>query len=119
MPQHDTSPYQVSPQLAARLDQMFPGRRRAIQVTRTAQAVGQALSINVPEYLARTGHLTTAEHGALILLALHYRENGELPDDDGQLARITRLPPNQWAKAKPTIAGLLPIGDLLGDGGRA
>src|SRR5829696_7873149 len=113
--QRDIPSVQVSPQLAASLDRMFPNRRAA-QATRTAQAVGQALSINVPEYLAQTGHLTTAEHGAFILLALHYRETGGLPDDDGQLARITRLPHNQWTRAKPTIAGLLPIGDLLEGG---
>jgi Protein of unknown function (DUF1376) len=99
-------PLQVSPQLAASLDRMFPSRRAA-QATRTAQAVGQALSINVPEYLARTAHLTTAEHGAFILLALHRVENGGLPDDDGQLARITRLAPQQWEKSKPVITKLI------------
>jgi hypothetical protein len=110
--QRDASPVHVSPQLDASLDRMFPNRRAA-QATQTAQAVGPALSINVPEYLARTRHLTTVEHGAFILLALHKVENGELPDDDGQLARITRLAPQQWETSKPVIT------KLIGNGGGA
>lgn len=48
------------------------------------------------DYLADTAHLSTAQHGAYLLLMGHYWRHGDLPDDDDQLARITRLPLTEW-----------------------
>jgi uncharacterized protein YdaU (DUF1376 family) len=54
-------------------------------------------------YLQDTQHLSTAEHGAYFLLILHYWLHDGLPDDDAQLAIITRLPLRSWRKMRPTI----------------
>jgi uncharacterized protein YdaU (DUF1376 family) len=56
------------------------------------------------DYLADTMHLTTAEHGAYLLLIMHYWRTGEaLVADDAQLARITRCTPKDWQKIKPAV----------------
>lgn len=64
------------------------------------------MPLYVGDYLADTGHLSTLEHGAYILLIAHYWRNEGLPDDDGRLARICRLTATQWKKIKPTLQAL-------------
>ena len=51
----------------------------------------------VRDYLGDTSHLSTVEHGAYLLLIMHYWLNGGLPADDTKLARIARLPLAEWA----------------------
>lgn len=58
------------------------------------------------DYLGDTGHLSTLEHGAYLLLIMHYWMKGGLPDNERQLARICRLPDYRWRKIRDTIAGL-------------
>lgn len=57
----------------------------------------------VGDYLGDTGHLTTVQHGAYLLLMMHYWRKGELPDDDRQLSKITKLPLKTWCEYRPTL----------------
>jgi uncharacterized protein YdaU (DUF1376 family) len=64
-----------------------------------------ALPLWTDAYLADTRHLTTAEHGAYLLLLIEaWRRPGcSLPDDDELLARLTGLTPDAWAAAKSVV----------------
>lgn len=57
----------------------------------------------VGDYIADTGHLNTTQHGAYLLLILHYWRKGGLPDDDRQLANIAKLPLRIWQDIRPVI----------------
>lgn len=61
------------------------------------------MPLYVGDYIADTRHLSGAEHGAYLLLMMHYWMNSKLPDDDRQLARIAAMTPKEWKKSKPTI----------------
>lgn len=51
------------------------------------------MKMYVSDYLADTGHLSTLEHGAYMLLIFNYWQTGKpLPNDDKILARICRMP---------------------------
>jgi uncharacterized protein YdaU (DUF1376 family) len=57
----------------------------------------------VGDYQADTQHLTTLEHGAYMLLIMHYWRHGELPDNDSALAKIAKLRIDKWKRLAPTI----------------
>ena len=58
----------------------------------------------IGDYLGDTSHLTTEEHGAYLLLLMRYWQQGHgLPDDDHELATITRLSRYKWKKVRPKI----------------
>jgi uncharacterized protein YdaU (DUF1376 family) len=61
------------------------------------------MPLYVGDYLGDTGHLTTTQHGAYLLLMMHYWRKGELPDDDRQLSKITKLPLKIWCDCRPTL----------------
>jgi uncharacterized protein YdaU (DUF1376 family) len=61
------------------------------------------MPLYVGDYLGDTGHLTTAQHGAYLLLMMHYWRKGELPDDDRQLSKITKLPLKTWCDYRPIL----------------
>lgn len=61
------------------------------------------MPLYVGDYLGDTGHLTTTQHGAYLLLMMHYWRKGELPDDDKQLSKITKLPLKTWCEYRPTL----------------
>lgn len=62
------------------------------------------MPLYVADYLGDTGHLSTVEHGAYLLLMMHYWQHGALPNDDRKLARICRMTPDEWADIRDTIA---------------
>jgi uncharacterized protein YdaU (DUF1376 family) len=70
-------------------------------------------------YLGDTGHLSTIEHGAylLILIAMWRSKDARLPADDRSLAKFARLTPGQWARIKPVIMPFLIVeGDFVTQG---
>ena len=59
------------------------------------------MPIYVGDYLADTGHLSAAEHGAYLLLLFHYWRTGKpLPADDDQLRRIARMDSKEWGRSR-------------------
>lgn len=54
-------------------------------------------------YLADTQRLSTEQHGAYLLLIMDYWMNGAPPDDDEELAQITKLSLAAWKKTKAKI----------------
>lgn len=46
----------------------------------------------IGDYLRDTMDLSTLEHGAYLLLIMHYWQNGSLPETTAGLAKISRLP---------------------------
>lgn len=64
------------------------------------------------DYLRDTGHLSTEEHGAYLLLLCHaWTQNGVLPVDDELLRRITRMAPKAWAKARAIVMAFFTLQD--------
>lgn len=63
------------------------------------------MPLYVADYRADTAHLSAAQHGAYLLLIMHYWATGSLPNDDGALARIACMLPAEWKKNRATIAG--------------
>ena len=65
---------------------------------------GPWLPLYCGDYLRDTAHLTTTQHGAYLLLIIHYWCQGCLPTDEGELARIVRLSPRDWRRIRGAIA---------------
>lgn len=55
-------------------------------------------------YLRQTGRLTTAQHGAYLLLIMEaWAHDGLIPEDDEELAQITRMSPKDWRANKAKV----------------
>lgn len=63
----------------------------------------QWMPLFVGDYLRDTGHLSVSEHGAYLLLIMHYWTAQGLPQEDKKLARIARMTDAEWNDAKETI----------------
>ena len=61
------------------------------------------MPLYVADYLADTGHLTRDEHGAYMLLIMHYWRMEGLPDNDAQLARIAKCSASEWKRIRPVM----------------
>lgn len=72
------------------------------------------------DYLKDTGHLSTIEHGAYLLLIGHYWSSGSpLPDDDGKLRRIAKIESAaKWKKLRPAIETFFKVGSGVWRHGR-
>ena len=68
------------------------------------------MSLHIGDYLKDTGHLDAAQHGAYLLLIMHYWTTGGLPDDDAQLSRISCTSVRSWKRMRPVIAALFKEG---------
>src|SRR4051812_24233560 len=61
------------------------------------------MPLYIGDYRADTTHLNAAQHGAYLMLIMHYWQQGELPDDDEQLARIACMSIGEWRKNRAVI----------------
>lgn len=68
-------------------------------------------SVNCPDLIASTQHLTAAAMGALMRLKHHYWISGPMADDDEILMRITGTSKKEWTAIRPNIEGRFDIVD--------
>lgn len=62
------------------------------------------MPLYIGDYLRDTGHLTTVEHGAYMLLIMQaWTREGLLPDDDERLRVLCRMTPKQWRLSRSAI----------------
>jgi uncharacterized protein YdaU (DUF1376 family) len=68
----------------------------------------------VGDYIQKTMHLTTEQHGAYMLLLMALWNGGaSLPNDAARLARITRVSPKRWPMIWAEIASFFTVTDGL------
>jgi uncharacterized protein YdaU (DUF1376 family) len=66
----------------------------------------------IADYLADTQHLDCRQHGAYMLLLFSYwQKQGPLPDNDRQLAAITKSTPHAWRAMRETLAEFFTVND--------
>jgi hypothetical protein len=73
--------------------------------------LGAFFPVYMGEYLAWTAHLSTEEHGALLLLTIHHMSGQVLPDDDTALAKMAKMSRRRWRAMRPHIEDFFAIED--------
>lgn len=68
------------------------------------------MPLHIADYLADTGHLTATEHGAYLLLIMHYWQHGSLPVEERMICRIAKMDAEQWAESRDVLAMLFGSG---------
>lgn len=68
------------------------------------------MPLSIDDYMADTGHLTAAEHGAYLLLIMRYWKDGGLPSDERMIQRYSRLDASQWAESRDVLAAFFDDG---------
>jgi uncharacterized protein YdaU (DUF1376 family) len=61
------------------------------------------MPLYIGDYRADTTHLNAVQHGAYLLLIMHYWQQAGLPDDDQQLARIACMSIGEWRKHRAVL----------------
>ncbi len=61
------------------------------------------IPLNIADYLRDTSHLRALESGAYLHLIMAYWVSGKLPNDDRQLATITKLSDREWKALRPCL----------------
>lgn len=70
----------------------------------TAPRTDTWMPLYVSDYIRDTRHLSTAEHGAYLLLLMHaWTNGGAIPTDDTRLARIAGLTAREWRSSKAVL----------------
>lgn len=68
------------------------------------------MPLYIGDYLSATQHLSTEQNGAYLLLLMSaWKFGGELPDDDEQLASISKLPLERWIKTRQVLCRFFEI----------
>lgn len=71
------------------------------------------MPLYVGEYLADTTNLNTEQHGAYCLMLMAaWKRGGVLPNDDGQLAAITKLSVGRWKTHKDLLSAFFTPSDM-------
>ena len=68
------------------------------------------MPLYIADYLSDTAHLTTLQHGAYMLLIMHYWVKGSLPENEDAIRRITRMDNRQWAANRDDLSYLFSTG---------
>jgi uncharacterized protein YdaU (DUF1376 family) len=69
------------------------------------------MPIYIGDYLGDTMRLTTEQHGAYLLMLMEYWRTGPLPDDDDELAAITKLDVDRWLAHRKKLSRFFVIED--------
>lgn len=73
------------------------------------------MPLYIGDYLADTMHLTTAQHGAYLLLLMHaWRSDGYIPEKAEAQAAIVRMGLKDWLKIRTSVEDYFEIGDGRG-----
>jgi len=65
----------------------------------------------IGDYLKDTSRLTTEQHGAYLLLIMAYWTDGPPPDEDDELASITRLGAREWKRQRAKLVRFFRVED--------
>ncbi len=63
------------------------------------------MPLYIADYRADTAHLSAAQHGAYLLLIMHYWSTGSLPADEAALGRIACMTAAEWKRNRTAVAG--------------